>query len=263
MEEKRKERAIKRSTNEEMLYFVKDLITKYNPTDLPNLGRLVTEDKMATTETKDKWHRFISRSVLEYLYRTAVDTVRSEILRLEFGELSSKLRDIACDKYNDRNNYLSVEESIYWYTKWCDHQGLNMWDFLYDTIIWFDKKQPKKNLMYLMGASNGGKSWVMRPLHDVARFWGNIVTSNESASNFMFENCLSARIAMANEFILSEYNAEMAKSVFEGMNTMINRKGKAPCLLERTPIYITANKALWYQVSSQETAFKNRMLFMK
>lgn len=134
------------------------------------------------------------------------------------------------------------------------HQGISPSLFDQTFHAWLTKSDTKKNTLMLQGPSNTGKSAFIAGLKQNVP-WGEIVNT----SNFQYEGLIDCVVGIWEEPLCSSEQAEKAKQVLEGMQTLIPVKYKKPFLLPRTPILITSNHPLWRYCIQEEVMFRNRM----
>uniref|UniRef100_A0AAU7E1A2 NS1 protein n=1 Tax=Mops bat parvovirus TaxID=3141925 RepID=A0AAU7E1A2_9VIRU len=135
-----------------------------------------------------------------------------------------------------------------------DFQGIDAVEFMFDLWSVLFQTRDKINTFVIQGPSNTGKTTFIREMLQLFN-WGEI----QSSGQFMFQNCINKELLIWEEPLIGSDFAETCKRVFEGMNTQVSVKYKAPQTLYRTPIIITTNKDLWHYTTADESAFRNRI----
>lgn len=134
------------------------------------------------------------------------------------------------------------------------HQEIDIASFDYHFWKWITKNSGKKNTFVLFGPSNTGKSAFINGLKGIFD-WGEIC----NGSIFCFEQLVDKKLGIWEEPLISSEGAEKFKQISEGMICSVPIKYKKPVKLQRIPILVTTNHALWRFCSHEEDAFKNRM----
>nr|WAX26079.1 MAG: nonstructural protein [Army ant associated chapparvovirus 4] len=134
------------------------------------------------------------------------------------------------------------------------YQGIEPIEFYLDLWAILFRKPDKKNTFVIQGPSNTGKTTFLRNMLPFFN-WGEI----QSSGQFMFQNCINKELLIWEEPLIGSDYVEGCKRVFEGMQTQISVKYRAPQTMYRTPIIVTTNKDLWHYCSADESALKNRM----
>lgn len=133
------------------------------------------------------------------------------------------------------------------------YQEVDSIQFLLDLYAVLFKTNKKKNCFIIQGPSNTGKTTFIRGLINFFN-WGEIT----SGGHFMFQNCVNKELLIWEEPLIGPDYVELCKRAFEGMDTQVSVKFKAPQTMYRTPIIITTNKDIWHYSSADKLALSNR-----
>jgi hypothetical protein len=227
-----------------MTNYVDDLIqlmTQYNCTNPNELaGKIFASD---TSADIDKYRGISRNTQYSQILRAALDEIHlvSEITTV-YEELM-KLREQKFEK-----GYMTVEETEELLNRWCNEQGIPVGAFLFDAWTILGQKLPKKNCLYLQGASNAGKSfWI-----DAMIGWCDSVGNQIESDQFMYQELINKKVAVLNEIHLNPVTVETFKNIAEGRETGINVKNKAQQTLKRLPIMLTSNTLIWTGIPQEK-----------
>ncbi len=154
-------------------------------------------------------------------------------------------------------NYMTVPESIKVFDHWCKHQNINKDDFIDKLWSVLAKEDPKINTFCIVGQPNAGKSKMLRSLQPIAKYYGEIHTSDGSAFNFM--NSINTACIFMEEPRITPEVVEQTKLIFEGQRTQVKVKNRDDEWLERTPVIITSNSQITRWCPQETKAINARM----
>ena len=137
----------------------------------------------------------------------------------------------------------SVKESLEWFDKYVHNNNWQAVDFVRDVKEILERERPKKNLLLLRGAANGGKTVLAMSIARSCLLYANLQEFN-STNNFYLQDALHQRCILINEPRIAEDKIETFKNVSEGCPTAIEVKFEKGQILPRTPLVITSNLPL-------------------
>ena len=165
----------------------------------------------------------------------------------------TKLHDKA---HQGTHRYLSTNKSLQIFTEWCDQQGLSKHELVQKFEDILPKAKPKINTMMFEGPPNAGKSFLIRSLLPIARFYAEI-NPGMTGNNFMFQEAPS--LIIMEEPHIDSATAEKLKLIMEGADTFVPVKNTADKIIRRTPFFITSNQEMWKWCTQNKAAFEARM----
>ena len=141
--------------------------------------------------------------------------------------------------YETKNkNLLSPEESLSWFHKWCEFQGIEEHELVENIHRVMNRMSPKKNCICFYGPPNSGKTWMARSICESVVYYCNISTMTGNSS-FEFAEAQLQRAILLNEPCITDKTVELVKNLLEGERCTIQIKHKSDQSLERTPIIIS------------------------
>ncbi|RWS11889.1 NS1-like protein, partial [Dinothrombium tinctorium] len=120
----------------------------------------------------------------------------------------------------ESDKFYSIEESVDYVSRWCKFQSIDMGEFVASIIKVFDKLEAKKNTFALIGESNSGKSWILKPIYYWAKYYGEI-QGGLTSYNFMYQDCVGKRAIFMEEPEIAEGLIENFKLVAGGQATYL------------------------------------------
>lgn len=152
---------------------------------------------------------------------------------------------------------MTEEQTKHYFTDWCTEQHVNPDKLLQDLHDVLIMKHSKKNTLYLQGASNAGKMFLLKGIVPVDSKAGYHTTSKD----FPFREAVNAPIILINELTIeSPAKSELYKNIFGGEPTQVNIKNRPSQLMGRKPVLLTSNDPIWKEVAAQKPAILNRLL---
>lgn len=199
------------------------------------------------------WINFISKGMKEF--SEAVD-IANELLRTETLEWSYKdhldsLPELPPNLYHSQYN------SQIFLAKWCDEQGIDIWQLAENIVDHGDMRRPKKNSLVFHGESNAGKTLVAMSIYEAYIARG--VVTNNGSSQFLWQDCLDDRFILNEECVIAETQTEEYKNIMAGAPCMVNIKCKPAREMNRTPILFTCNALPWCMLREPKT-YENRCI---
>ena len=226
------------------------LMNKYKTTDKTTLNKLILERD--EKEDQDKMKYLMRNANWRQVYTQATDeiTTRNEFKQHNYYEQFMQIT-------NDRNQkMMSIEDTSQFLQDWCKEQGIPYHNLLTEIYAVLNMTHPKRNTLYLQGASNAGKTFLLTGIFPFKDLIGSHITSKE----FPFQECIQRPVILINELTLTtQQETELYKNILGGEPTMINIKNKKAELLERKPVFITSNNPIWQFVSNESQPLRNRM----
>lgn len=104
----------------------------------------------------------------------------------------------------------------------------------------------KKNCCWIWGPANTGKSTMMGSFINHFFPTGVGKPDNNPRSNFPFNNCVNKRVIFWEEPQITNDNIEDVKCLMSGNTFSTDIKYQSSVEIEKTPVYVTANKVPWY-----------------
>nr|QTE04030.1 MAG: hypothetical protein [Cygnus columbianus parvoviridae sp.] len=121
----------------------------------------------------------------------------------------------------------------------------------------FDRENGKQNAVCLVGPKSCGKTWFMDAFAKLARFVGtpkNFIRGD----TFSWSDCVGVRLIRFDECripIAAETWIEKFKEITGGQDTMVNRKYENSSIVEKTPVFMSANEDPFIQNSYERPYF--------
>ncbi|KAL4234941.1 hypothetical protein ACF0H5_006583 [Mactra antiquata] len=180
------------------------LMHKYNTSGKDELYRLTskTSDQKSYIEIfrSHQWSRIYNNAKEEYNLKKQINNVNYYNWFMEFNP----------ETYKNTTKYLSWEETHRFFYYWCMEQRINPNQFATDMHKVLKQLDNKKNTLYLQGASNAGKTYLMKMLIPVDTIAGYHTTSKE----FPFGDAVYQPVILINELTIeSSAKAELYKNV--------------------------------------------------
>nr|QTE04027.1 MAG: nonstructural protein [Cygnus columbianus parvoviridae sp.] len=139
---------------------------------------------------------------------------------------------------------LSVEDSVIALKDFLFNHFDNNWKTTFLTICRiFDRENGKQNSVCLVGPKSCGKTWFLDGFAKLARFVGspkNFIRGD----TFSWSDCVGCRLIRFDECripIQAETWIEKFKEITGGQDTMVNRKYETNAIVEKTPVFMSAN----------------------
>ena len=107
----------------------------------------------------------------------------------------------------------------------------------------FDRENGKQNSVCLVGPKSCGKTWFLDGFGKLARFVGtpkNFIKGD----TFAWSDCVNCRLLRFDECripIQAETWIEKFKEITGGQETMVNRKYEVNAVVDKTPVFMSAN----------------------
>ena len=226
------------------------LMNKYKTTDKTTLNKLIMDRDDKQDQEKMKY--LMRNANWRQVYQQATDevTTRNDHTQHNYYEQFMQIT-------NDRGQkMMSVQETANFLHNWCKEQRIPYHTLLIEMYAVLNMTHPKRNTLYLQGASNAGKTFLLNGIFPFKDLVGSHITSKE----FPFQECVQRPVILINELTLStQQECELYKNILGGEPTMVNIKNKKGELMERKPVFITSNNPIWQFVSNESQPLRNRM----
>ena len=160
-------------------------------------------------------------------------------------------------KYQDSSSYHDNQTSDKILETICSNNGFSLINLVNNVTKVFDKDLPKINGLVFHGEPNSGKSYIVRSLAELAKFYWEI---NDSGV-FMWQSLVACRFGLVEEPNLTPSAIEMLKKIAEGHRTRVQIKNKQDSWSERVAIIVTTNDFLWCHALSTEPALRSKFYF--
>lgn len=190
-------------------------------------------------------------------YKKALDCVTAYHIKRSAAELIDDWVKTYGYGEVDQYNMLDQETSITLMKQWCKTQGIDFSLFTKSCYDILDKRIPKRNVLYLAGESNSGKSWVAASLAKLCKHYTTIPAG--TGENFIFGDCPNKRLIIMQEPKLV-IAAEQWKEMAEGKGLFVNVKNLGNQWCEPTPMIVTTNFPMWLTCPQNQTPYLNRMI---
>ena len=153
-----------------------------------------------------------------------------------------------------RQKTMTYEETADFMLKWTLEQNIDLRTFILQVYMILRKYHLKKNTLYLQGASNAGKTYMLEWLVPHKDKVGNHIMSRD----FMFQECLTKPIILINKLTLqNQAKSEIYKNTLGGEPTYVNVKNNRAELMYRKPVLLTSNLPIWRFVTNDKDALLN------
>ena len=162
-------------------------------------------------------------------------------------------------KDTNEQDYFSIDLSLKIFDKWCNNLGIDKNQFVTDLFNVLHKREPKINTFCIHGPQNTGKSYILRSIREIVKYYGEIHAGDSSA--FQFESCIRTKMIFIEEPTFTREHLEQMKLVMESTPTKVKVKNKSDQLLRPPPVIITTNNTLWKNASSQKGPCMARMKY--
>lgn len=158
---------------------------------------------------------------------------------------------------NQYHTALTSQRFIY---RWCDNQGVDVWELTEKLLKVIDKRETKINTFVLHGESNSGKTLLMKSVFDAFRL--KAIVTNGASVGFTWQNATEKRIILNEEVLIAPTQTEEYKQIMSGEECMVNVKCKPQRRMRRTPLLMTCNSKPWSYVK-EDTVYENRCFMFK
>ncbi len=232
------------------LQFLLGIIRKSGAKSPVDITRFIHTN--ATNEQRRIWYMLYAATGYDSSIKKAFDLDRTLSQNSTFEELMDQAAKVI---WNEKH-YLSVDDSVMLIEKWIDFHNFNKDVFLTDLFNTLTKSLPKKNTFILQGPPNSGKSWLIRSLLPIMRYYGEVTPGVNY--NFMYQDCINTNAILFEEPLIRPEAAEQFKLIAEGAPTKVNIKMRPAESLARTPVMITTNTPIWKYCSPNKKAFQAR-----
>lgn len=158
------------------------------------------------------------------------------------------------------NQYHTVLTSQRFIYRWCDSQGVDVWELTEKLLRVLDKRETKINSIVLHGESNSGKTLLMKSVFDAFRL--KAIVTNGASVGFTWQNATEKRVILNEEVLIAPTQTEEYKQIMAGEECMVNVKCKPQRRMRRTPLLMTCNSKPWSYVK-EDTVYENRCFMYK
>lgn len=248
--------AVKETPADRMGRLMRLLMERYRANNKSEMfGRMAKLDPEADISYKALWYRLAMRPSSAKVMETTLDCMKSEYIHMPFQELVD--RYCRCPSLSDK--YETVEDSYKFFVEWATKQGWDVIKLITDTVDIMDRSREKVNTICLVGPSNSGKTVMFsQPLASICRFVGQI-SNRGAASEFVWQDCINARVIVMDECMMPKEYYEDLKLVFGGETMKVSVKHQGHGTLERTPCILTGNNNPWMLDYAAKVPMMNRM----
>jgi len=185
---------------------------------------------------------------------------------LEYSRTKEWTMDDIFDSFGDRipsfgknsSQMLSVTDSLVALKSFLFTQFDVSWQTTFLTICRiFDRENGKQNSVCLVGPKSCGKTWFLDGFAKLARFVGtpkNFIKGD----TFAWSDCVNCRLLRFDECripIQAETWIEKFKEITGGQDTQVNRKYEVNAIVEKTPVFMSANSDPFVNNSSEKPYF--------
>ncbi len=242
---------VKQSNNAQAIEYIHSIIKKNLIKDSAGLVEYMTE-------SKDKCER---HQLFEIYALGNYSLLVNKALALE-KELTSlkSFSEQAHDYFNGTHKacgrYYDIPESMCKLRGICVYNSLDMCHFVERVRLVGDKIRAKKNMLVLQGPPNSCKSYIVRSIIAVFRFYGEIQSG--SSYNFLYNDCVGKNAIIYEEPVLDPVAIEKFKLISEGSPTYVPVKNQGDRMIKRTPIFVTTNKNIWHYSNNNRGALQAR-----
>ena len=176
----------------------------------PDKLQLLKEASQANdTNHQDQLKDLIRSQQWNIIYRKAQDEYEF-ILTLQ-DDAQSYFNTFMQNVDDSRQKTMPYEDTVNFFTAWTTEQNIDLLTFTLEMYTIIRMYHPKKNTLYLQGASNAGKTYVLESKVPHKDKVGQYITSKD----FMFQECLNKTIILVNELTLqNQTEAETYKKTF-------------------------------------------------
>lgn len=227
------------------------LMNRYNASDKNQLIANVhnstqQEDKDTLTDLirAMNWNLIYKRSQEEFVHKVIIPT-QSNYYTLFQQYISKEPSDFP---------QLSIIKTADFLEQWTREQNIPLGTLMLELYATLRMFHPKKNCFYMQGESNAGKTYLFNMILPQKDKVGSHITE------FPFQECTKKSVILINELTLAnQQEAELYKNILGGEAMYVNVKGKPAELLERKPVFLTSNEAIYRFISNEKIPLLNRM----
>lgn len=119
----------------------------------------------------------------------------------------------------------------------------------------------KKNCVWVWGPSNSGKSTLMASFVDTYFPQSVGKPDNNVRTSFPFNNCVNKRIIFWEEPYITLDNVEDVKCLLSGTKFSTDIKYQSAVEIEKTPVFVTANRTPWHARSDTDVWLSRTFTF--
>lgn len=182
------------------------------------------------------------------------ELVDMESINWTWQQSLHNMPDPPLEKYH---TVLTSQRFLY---RWCDNQGIDIWEFTEKLMRVLDKRENKINTFVLHGESNSGKTMMMKSVFDAFRL--KAIVTNGASVGFTWQNATEKRVILNEEVLIAPTQTEEYKQIMAGEECMINVKCKPQRRMRRTPLLMTCNSKPWSYVK-EDQVYENRCYMFK
>ena len=172
-----------------------------------------------------KWFTYFNNTQYETWLKKAFTLDR---IKNNATPMAQLITDIKLKDTNEQD-YFSIDLSLKVFDKWCNNLGIDKNQFVTDLFNVLHKREPKINTFCIHGPQNTGKSYILRSIREIVKYYGEIHAG-----------------------VLHSYKDDLHR----GANIH-----KSDQLLRPPPVIITTNNTLWKNASSQKGPCMARMKY--
>lgn len=230
------------------IYRLSEWVQMFNVQSKQQMFDIITQ----TSYKREFLSLFCKRSFDQSLEK-AMYIVQQECLAKTFAKLSDLVENAEfADCYSPLESAIIVKE-------WAKIQGIDLDLFVTNLIDIVDRNRPKVNTLMLQGESNAGKTYIVRSVLKLCKYFGEI-NQGIAGYQFMYADCINKRVISINEPYFDVAMIEQLKIVLEGRGTFVHVKNKKDDWLQPTPVIITCNSHVWRHCRNEEHAIRNRCI---
>lgn len=212
--------------------------------DLFRVTHNTDDHETLVTLTRDRnWNRIYTTAREEYSIKNIIEDQKYYDWYMSYKPI-------------DPTDIMTPQQTKKYFNDWCAEQNIQPANLISDMHSILKMTEQKINTLYLQGASNAGKTFLLKGLVPIDSKVGYHTTSKD----FPFGEAVNFPLIMINELTIeSPAKAEVYKNIFGGEPTQINIKNKPSQLMGRKPVLVTNNHPLWREVANQKEPLLNRM----
>lgn len=154
-----------------------------------------------------------------------------------------------CEKINLSNyvceTFATEPASAYFLWYWIEKQGFEVRQFCQDLWDILDRKEKKKNCLYVYGDANCFKTTVLMSICRSCNWFSVLSGIDKNNVRFAFQNTLNDRCVYWDEIRASEATSEIIKCILGGESVSVDVKYLNPQSTKRIPFLCSSNAPVW------------------
>lgn len=218
---------------------------------LHGVSNMAAMGRRPAAETRE----FIMHPQYNSIIGNIYSAVTNEIVNLPFNP---NVKDRSIIKSGDRTT--RIEQYLSEVQGYSRHK---VDQFASDLIRIVNRRNGKKNTMWIQGISDSGKSQFMESFCRTYFMDQYGTPNNNPKTTFIWNDCLFKRLILWEEPHITIDNIEDTKIILGGQDCRVDAKYQTGAVLIGTPFIITSNHELWYNCPEQRQALMNRVVRYK